>query len=199
MEKNNESVRIIDVIEESKVKGSSNREFNSLPLYEYISKGILKENMGVKKAPDSIFYYDVTNASEELRESYEPMIEELEVSTIIRNNTVERKQTTTLPGKIMSLLPIMYMKEIENPNIRKQLGTDFVSVSSTPEGIKVDPVLYVDGKIDFSADSDYYISLNTEKLTPEMLTELSDKLVELVKKENGLYDSKESIQNKKTL
>jgi len=197
MEKTNESIRILDVIEESQVRGTSNKEFGELPLYEYISKGVLKESMGVKKEHDAIFYYDVSKASDELRESCASIIEEMEVTSIIRNNTFGKKRNETMPGTILTLLPIMYIKEIENPNIRKQLGSEFVSIENTPEGIKVSPTLCIDGKIDFSAESEYYVSLKTEKMTPETLLELSDKLIELIKQENGLYNSKEAIHNQK--
>lgn len=191
-------VRIWSIIQFDKlleIRGQIPNDLANFPIYEYIANGVIKSNIGIIKRQDSILFYDVTHASEELKTKYSEFIMELEVKKIQNTqNTSEEKASTDLGEKIATVMRLTeaFSTSIMNltgtyPKLSKTeikaLGHDFVSIENTPEGIKLTPTL----SIDDGYTRDLYLKVDPSLLDESLLAKISDELTELTRKENGFY------------
>lgn len=188
-------VRIWSIIQVEKLledRGHIPNDLVNLPIYEYIGNGVIKPNMGVRRRQDSILFYDVTHASDQLKEKYGEFIMELDVKKI--QNVPEENTPTDLGDKITTVMRLTetFSTSIMNvigtyPELSKTeieaLGHDFVSVESTPEGIRLTPTLSVND----GYTSDLYLRISPSLLDENLLSKISSDLTELTRKPNGFY------------
>lgn len=174
-----DAVRIFDIIPEESMQPSMDSSF---PLYEILAGGVLRENPGIKRR-DMTLVYDVTGASEEFKETYKDLIHKLEVKKVIK---IQGSSTPSVEraGKIVSILPLSANSYVSlTREEQKPLGFDYVSVEITKDGIRIKPVIRIRGDM----PNDLYLRLPSA-VDPEALEKVENDVVELVSKENGLFE-----------
>lgn len=190
---NSEAVRIWDVIAESDYIP----ELDKYPLYEILQDGIVKENAGTKKR-DMVLFYDVTKASDEFKSEHRDIIRELEVKGIktIRVKREPKEELNLAARKIVVLLSLAsdVYSTLSKEEINA-LGSDYFSLTNTPEGIKLDPVIRLKG----NDALELYLKVYPSKLDSELLDKISPEMMELASNEYGLYEEKGEISSIKEL
>lgn len=184
-------VKILDVILMNEIKGNVSDEFHSIPLYEYVEPGVIKENPGRRKSHDDILLYDVSNQSPEFKERYAAFIRELEVSSIIKISK-GKKESTPSAGRIITVLPLDGKYAKLSTKEADPLGHDFVSITAKEGGFEVKPLL-----VSKMMPDNIYLKVTPENLSDDLIAKLSSDMTELVQKENGLYESRGNLQKDK--
>lgn len=190
---NSEAVRIWDVIAESDYIP----ELDKYPLYEILQDGTVKENAGTKKR-DMVLFYDVTDASDEFKSEHRDIIRELEVKGIktIRVKREPKEELNLAARKIVVLLSLAsdVYSTLSKEEINA-LGSDYFSLTNTPEGIKLDPVIRLKG----NDAVELYLKVYPSKLDSELVDKISPEMLELASNEYGLYEEKGGISSIKEL
>lgn len=188
------AVRILDLLPEEAIRKSSGpvlQELDSLPLYTVVGNGTLKVNMGVRKNMDEVIVYDVTKASEALREAYSDQIVEYHVNEILD----EKKTTATPNGQIRTMLSLLgEYQNLTSPE-KERVGHEYVTLESTEDGLKIKPLL----SIKTGLPGNTYLEVDTIAMGEELSTKLASDLTELVQKDNGLYEQKDLVEQQKEL
>ncbi len=185
------AVRFVALIPASKMKGEILKDIKdiySLPVYTKVEDGVLKLSSGVQRKRD--IYFDVTTLPAEFHEKYNSVIEEMTVKRIIG----EQSKNTVVPaGRIIYLLPLDERYSTYNKTIIEELGKDFVKITVTGEGIKVDDLLKLGNTYE-----NVYLRVHPEFFSEVASETVSSYLTELYQKENGLYEtlSKNMTDNK---
>lgn len=192
MQTTESSIRIFDIIPVSSIEGRIPSEFDSIPMYEYVDEGIIKENYGYKKDHGTILFYDVSSQSEELKKRYANLIQEIEVNKVIRITSQRKKVETSQVGKIVTILPLDGTYSTLKKEEITALGNDYVTVTSKEEGIEIKPIISAKNIPD-----NMYLKVNTNRLPNELIAALSSELKELIQKPNGLYEDRGSISTSK--
>ncbi len=205
--RNETPVRIWTVIQFESLlekKGCIPLEFAEWPLYEYIGNGVIKTNCGVKRSPETILFYDMTGASEEVKAKFSDLTIELEVKEILKE-----PETKTEPEIGDRIATVMQLTELYSTSLmditgtysslsRKDLealGKDFVMIESTPEGIKLTATPNLsDGYV-----NNLYLRIDPSLLEGRLLSRISSELTELILQKNGFYRLAEGESFKKDM
>jgi hypothetical protein len=194
MKENESPVRIYDVIPVNDISGQVPKEFDRLPMYEVIDEETLKENYGLKRNHDDILVYDVSTASEELRSKYASSIVEMHIRNVIKI-TKDKKQNVGRVGQIVTVLPLDGVYTTLSREEMDAIGHDYVTLTNTEDGIKVDPLISSKNLPD-----NMYLSIDARKnMSEDLEVKIAPEIVELSKKENGLYEDRGGISTKKEL
>lgn len=185
-------VRILDLLLDDKLRGTRvPAEMKTLPIYTIVEDGILKVNMGIRRDSEELIAYDVTNASETLRQAYSDSIIEFRARTIID----ERRQVARPHGQIKTMLSLL--GEYRNLSIpeRNQVGHNYVLLTSLDGGIDIKPILTAKDGL----PGNTYLEINPDQLSDELTAKLASDMTELVEMENGLYEQKDVLAQSKEL
>lgn len=187
--------RILDVIQPEKLlidEGCIPEEIAAFPLYEYVADGVIKPSSGIKRNQDTILFYDVSQASEQLKEKYLKSIMELEVrSTDIQQSpsipsTLGEKTTTVLQLTKTYSTSIMELTGCYSDLTKSEravLGRDFVTLEHTKGEIHLKPVI----RLNEGYFKDMYLRVDPSLLNETLLVKISGELTELIQKSDGSY------------
>lgn len=175
-------VRILDIIPVDSVKGNTPDIFDTFPMYEYLSNGVIRINPGFKRK-GAILFYDVSSASEEFKNDHREMIIELDVSKIL-NPLQERdeKDDVSLGNRITTIMSLTGVYKDLNKDEISSLGKDFVVVTATEQGIKVGAVIRAK-----SLPDNLYLRFDPSIVEQPLLDKISSDTTELERLDSGLY------------
>lgn len=182
--KDNKPVRIWDVIywdNAKKIVGKERETFSSFELYTLLAGNIAKENPGMMKRDDIVFY-DVTGASPDFIERNKEYIDELQIKDVIKRNQEKKMHA----GKLISIVPAASIADLTGSE-KNEIGHAFCTFIDG----KIKPVVHRRGH--FSECDDLYISVDPSQLSPELYEKISGNISELICNEEGQYQMADSL------
>lgn len=190
-------VLIFDLIPQEKIQGKKTPDcFKNFPMYTIVGNGILKENMGIKKNPEDIIVYDVSNASKEFREEYASDIVKFRAKGVTRSGQQPVQQVTNQPWKeIRTMLSLLgeYTKLSGVEQVK--LGHNFVTIDALEGGLRISPLL----SIKYELPGNTYLEIDPSTFDRELYEKLSNEMTELIRLDNGLYEKKCTLEQRKEL
>lgn len=190
------AVRIFDLLPEASVNSTSfTNEFNKIPLYTIVGEGVLKSNPGIKRRDENLFY-DVSEASQELKDAYADSIVEYQVKKVVNSLSSKQKSNNQVAGKIISVLSLLGEYQNLTALERDQVGHDYVTLESTEEGIKVKPLITLKGN---DCPGNTYLLVDPSTLLPDLQAKLAGDTTELIQMHNGLFEQKGALEQQKEL
>ena len=186
----------------------SQEDMRAYPMVQLMKNGedlYVVPNMGIKKEHDDAIYYDVTYAPAEFKTAHQDVIEEVrvkekEATKSFLKNLVDKIQTQPRDAAVISVIDCAapVLKSLNSKEISK-VAAKTCRFIYTEDGLKKEEIISVKGPLN-NGEQRYYdvtdISVHDDL---ELWAKISGETVELVKKENGLYDTTNSMEDEKKI
>lgn len=181
-------VRIWEIIPLEYVKGAVTPEFSSFDIYQYVTDGVVRENMGLIRDVNDTLFYDVSNASPDFKESFRNLIIELEVKTIIQSGEPKITKKPSVGSRIVSILPLDGIYSSLSKSELIALGNNFVIINDKSNGqVSIRRIISTYDSRPNGLPPNLFLKLDVTSIPTNLMDKLSSEIVEFTSVGYGLY------------